>query len=67
MLQFNEAVKKKPVFEKLREKKIVLPPKITTREERSLKRQSNDIEHVFVNNAVRVNKKVLKKLNSWTE
>ena len=50
----------KPIFEKLRQKKIVLPPKVTTREERLLKRQSDDIEPVLVNNPVLVNDKVKK-------
>ena len=53
-------LRKNPIFEKLREKKIVLPPKITTREERSLKRQSDDIEPVLLNNPVLVNDKVKK-------
>ena len=43
-------LQKKPTFEKLREKKIVLPPEVTTREERVLKRQVEVIEPVTVDN-----------------
>ena len=53
---------KKPRFEILRDKKIVLPSRITTREERSLKRQSIDIEPVLVDNAVLVNENIDKKV-----
>ena len=60
MLQFNEAVKKKPNIWEIEREKIVLPPKVTTREERLLKRQSDDIESVLVNNPVLVNEKVKK-------
>ena len=57
-------LRKKPVFEKMRERKIVLPPNITTREERSLKRQSAVIEPVLVSNTVLVQEENKKRLNS---
>ena len=55
-------LKKKPIFEKMRERKIVLPPNITTREERSLKRQSAVIEPVLVSNTILENDKNIKKV-----
>ena len=57
-------LQKKPTFEKLREKKIVLPPVVTTREERVLKRHSEVIEPVTIDNPGLMTEQSKKKLNS---